>query len=192
MDKRKRRQGLRAAVPWIVPVLVIVFWHISTTTGIVAGNILPPPLEVVRAFIHLLENGELARNVGISTQRAVLGFLIGGSIGFLLGLINGVWFKAEHLLDTTIQMIRNIPHLALIPIVILWFGIGEQTKLLLVSLGVFFPIYLNTFHGIRSLDPKLVEMGIFMSFCLERCRPFWSVSASRLALCGLRLLWRKP
>ncbi|MBY9080529.1 ABC transporter permease subunit [Paenibacillus sp. HN-1] len=159
MSDRQRKSALRSAVPWLLPALIIVFWHISTTTGIVAGNILPQPLQVARTFVDLLKNGELARNVGISAQRAVIGFLIGGFIGFALGLFNGVWARAEMLLDTTIQMVRNIPHLALIPIVILWFGIGEGTKVLLVSLGVFFPIYLNTFHGIRSVDPKLVEMG---------------------------------
>ena len=87
------------------------------------------------------------------------GFLIGGGIGFILGLVNGVSKISESLLDSSIQMIRNIPHLALIPIVILWFGIGEEAKLFLVALGTFFPIYLNTFHGIRSVDQTLIEMA---------------------------------
>ncbi|WP_019912368.1 ABC transporter permease subunit [Paenibacillus sp. HW567] len=159
MNKLQKGVRWQAGLPWIVPILVLVFWQVSTTTGIVGGNILPEPLQVVRTFVKLLRNGELGNNIGISAKRAFLGFIIGGGLGFLLGLFNGVWSLAERLLDTSIQMIRNIPHLALIPIVILWFGIGEETKLLLVSLGVFFPVYLNTFHGIRSVDPKLIEMG---------------------------------
>ena len=85
--------------------------------------------------------------------------LIGGSVGLALGFLNGLFPVAERLLDTTVQMLRNIPHLALIPLAILWFGIGEEVKLFLVALGVFFPIYLNTFHGIRSVDPGLIEMA---------------------------------
>jgi sulfonate transport system permease protein len=97
--------------------------------------------------------------VGFSTLRAFSGFALGGGLGLLLGLLTGSVRSAETLLDTTLQMIRNIPPLALIPLVILWFGIDESAKLFLVSLGVFFPIYINTFHGIRSVDRGLIEMG---------------------------------
>ena len=85
--------------------------------------------------------------------------MIGGSIGFVLGLITGLFRTTEMLFDTSIQMLRNIPHLALIPLVILWFGIGEEAKIFLVSLGVLFPVYINTFHGIKSVDQGLIEMG---------------------------------
>ena len=91
--------------------------------------------------------------------RAAIGFSIGGSIGLVLGLVSGLSRWGERLLDTSIQMLRNVPHLALIPLVILWFGIDETAKLFLVSLGVFFPVYLNTFHGIRSVDKGLIEMA---------------------------------
>ena len=87
------------------------------------------------------------------------GLLLGGGLGLALGLLNGASRRAETLLDTTLQMIRNIPVLALIPLFILWFGIEETAKLALLSVGVFFPVYLNTFHGIRSVDPALIEMG---------------------------------
>ena len=79
--------------------------------------------------------------------------------GFVLGLANGTSQTASRLLDSTVQMIRNVPHLALIPLVILWFGIGEEAKLFLVALGVFFPIYVNTYHGVRTVDAGLIEMG---------------------------------
>ena len=95
----------------------------------------------------------------VSAQRALSGLLVGGSIGFLLGLANGVSKLSHALTDTTLQMIRTIPNLALIPLVILWFGIGEEAKLFLTALGVFFPIYLNTLHGVRNVDPQLIEMG---------------------------------
>src|SRR6201999_310773 len=95
----------------------------------------------------------------VSFWRAGIGFFIGGSVGFAFGLTNGLSQLSNRLTDTTLQMVRNVPHLALIPLVILWFGIDEAAKLFLVALGVFFPIYLNTLHGIKTVDPQLIEMG---------------------------------
>lgn len=91
--------------------------------------------------------------------RALIGFSIGGSLGLILGLISGLSRWGERLLDTSIQMLRNVPHLALIPLVILWFGIDESAKIFLVALGTLFPIYINTWHGIRNIDRGLVEMA---------------------------------
>ncbi|MGM3307123.1 aliphatic sulfonate ABC transporter permease SsuC [Anabaena sp. WFMT] len=146
-------------VPWIVPMLIIVLWQILSTTGVIPTRILPAPLAVVNAGIQLTRTGELFINIGISATRAISGFVIGGGIGFSLGLLNGISPISEKLLDTSLQMLRNIPNLALIPLVILWFGIGDEARLFLVALGVMFPIYLNTFHGIRSVDHGLIEMG---------------------------------
>ena len=95
----------------------------------------------------------------VSTWRALFGFAIGGGVGLALGLATGLSKAAEVALDSTIQMIRNIPALAMIPLVILWFGIDEKAKLFLVALGVFFPVYINTYHGIRSVDANLIEMA---------------------------------
>ncbi len=89
----------------------------------------------------------------------MIGFSIGGSLGLILGLISGLSRWGERLLDTSIQMLRNVPHLALIPLVILWFGIDESAKIFLVALGTLFPIYINTWHGIRNIDRGLVEMA---------------------------------
>ena len=100
-----------------------------------------------------------SQHVWVSPGARCIGLAIGGGIGFALGLLNGLSRLAEKLLDTTLQMLRNIPHLALIPLVILWFGIDEEAKLFLVAVGVFFPIYLNTFHGIRTVDRGLIEMA---------------------------------
>jgi sulfonate transport system permease protein len=116
-------------------------------------------MGVVRAAIRLTASGELARHVGVSTRRAALGFVLGGGIGLSLGLLNGLSETAERLFDSTLQMIRAVPHLAIIPLVILWLGIGETAKIALVALGVVFPLYLNTLHGLRSLDPRLIELG---------------------------------
>lgn len=117
------------------------------------------PEGVVTAFWTLSASGELWQHLAISSWRALIGFSIGGSLGLILGLISGLSRWGERLLDTSIQMLRNVPHLALIPLVILWFGIDESAKIFLVALGTLFPIYINTWHGIRNIDRGLVEMA---------------------------------
>jgi sulfonate transport system permease protein len=151
-----RADGL---IPWIVPLAIVLVWQAACVGGLVPGRVLPAPTEVALAGWKLLLSGELARNIWVSFWRASVGFAIGGGIGFAFGLANGLSQLSNKLIDTTLQMVRNIPHLALIPLVILWFGIDESAKLFLVALGVFFPIYLNTLHGIRTVDPQLIEMG---------------------------------
>jgi sulfonate transport system permease protein len=146
-------------VPWIVPTLALILWEAAARAGWLSARILPEPWAVARAGWVLLQNGELWTDVKISAARALSGFAIGGGIGFLLAIATGCSRSLEALLDTTVQMVRNIPVLAMIPLVILWFGIEEQAKLFLVALGVFFPVYVNTFHGIRSVDAGLVEMA---------------------------------
>jgi sulfonate transport system permease protein len=153
------RPGLRRMTPWIIPGLLILVWEISAQQGWLSSWILPEPLAVIKAFWALLISGELITDTRVSLWRAVSGFVLGGGLGLLLGLLSGSYKTAESLLDSTLQMVRNIPALALIPLVILWFGIDESAKLFLISIGVFFPVYLNTFHGIRSVDPALIEMA---------------------------------
>lgn len=146
-------------IPWLVPLLLLAVWQLSAQSGWLSMRVLPAPLDVLKATSRLALSGELLTHVKISAGRALAGFAIGGGTGLVLGLLTGSVRWAETLLDTTLQMIRNIPPLALIPLVILWFGIDEAAKLFLVSIGVFFPIYINTFHGIRSVDKGLIEMG---------------------------------
>ncbi len=156
---RAARRLVGGGIGWLLPLLLLAGWELASRAGLIAGNVLPAPSAVAAAFWRLLVSGELPVNIGVSTARALAGFIIGGSIGFALGLANGLSALSRGITDTTLQMIRNIPHLALIPLVILWFGIDEEAKLFLVALGVFFPIYVNTLLGIQSVDPQLVEMG---------------------------------
>ncbi|WP_049818229.1 aliphatic sulfonate ABC transporter permease SsuC [Xanthomonas arboricola] len=158
MSRRSQRLG-NVLVPWLVPLALLVAWQIAASGGWLPQRILPAPDAVLRAAVTLVQTGELWQHLAISSWRAAVGLAIGGSIGFALGLLTGVSRVAERLLDSALQMLRNVPHLALIPLVILWFGIDEGAKLFLVALGTFFPIYLNTYHGIRSVDPALIEMA---------------------------------
>ncbi len=120
---------------------------------------MPSPNAVAAAAWRLTLSGELPQNLGVSALRALAGLVVGGGIGLALGLLNGLSRFSFSVTDTSVQMIRNVPHLALIPLVIVWFGIDEGAKLFIVALGVFFPIYLNTLHGVRSVDPQLIEMA---------------------------------
>ena len=149
----------RKLLPWLLPAAALVAWELASVQGWLSTRVLPEPWAVVQAFNKLLLSGELAQHVAVSTGRALAGLAVGGGLGLLLGLLTGSLRIAETLLDTSLQMLRNIPALALIPLVILWFGIDESAKLFLVAVGVFFPIYLNTFHGIRSVDAGLIEMA---------------------------------
>ena len=146
-------------VPWLLPVGLIAFWQIASSLGWLSTRVLPAPVDVAIAFWTLAVSGELWVHVKISAGRALAGLAIGGGLGLALGLLTGSARWAEALFDSSVQMVRNIPALALIPLVILWFGIDESAKLFLIAVSVFFPIYLNTFHGIRNVDPGLIEMG---------------------------------
>ena len=184
-------QGL---LPWLLPIALIVSWQIASSQGWLARNVLPAPVDVLKALGALTMSGELFLHVRISAWRALFGLAVGGSLGLVLGLLTGSVRFFETLLDSSVQMVRNIPALALIPLVILWFGIDETAKLFLIAVSVFFPIYLNTFHGIRSVDPGLIEMG--RSYGLSRWQLYRQVilpGALSSILVGLRfalgLMW---
>ncbi len=149
----------RRLLPWLLPVLLIAVWQLASSLGWLSSQVLPAPAGVVTTFRDLALSGELWEHVKVSAGRALLGLAIGGGLGLALGLLTGSVRVFETLLDSSIQMVRNIPSLALIPLVILWFGIDEAAKLFLIAVSVFFPIYLNTFHGIRNVDAGLIEMG---------------------------------
>lgn len=146
-------------IPWMIPMMILGLWQILSMNGMIPATILPSPIAVIQSGAELTASGELINHISISLGRALTGFLIGGLLGFLFGLVNGLFKPLDLLLDTSIQMLRNIPHLALLPLVILWFGIDEVSKVFLVALGVLFPIYINTYHGIKSVDKGLIEMG---------------------------------
>jgi len=151
--------GARGILPWLLPLAILLAWELASRLNWLSTRVLPEPVAVLTAFWKLALSGELWAHVLVSAWRAGVGLAIGGGLGLAFGLLTGSFRSAETVFDSTFQMVRNIPALALIPLVILWFGIDESAKLFLVAVGVFFPIYLNTFHGIRSVDPGLIEMA---------------------------------
>ena len=153
------KKVLHKLEPWVIPVMILIVWEIIARIELVNPSLFPAPLTVLISGWELLVSGELITHIVASLGRAIVGMIIGGLIGFALGIFNGLSDRSYRLTDTSIQMIRNIPHLALLPLVIVWLGIDEGAKIFLVVLGVLFPVYVNTFHGIRNVDPGLVEMG---------------------------------
>jgi sulfonate transport system permease protein len=147
-----------------LPVLILAVWEIAGTAGQISPTILPTPHVIAVEFYNLARSGELLLHLRISLWRAAVGFVLGGSAGLALGLWSGFSRLAEKRLDPSIQMLRTVPHLAITPLFILWFGFGELSKILLIALGAFFSVYVNTFLGIRSVDAKLFEVARVLEF----------------------------
>lgn len=152
------RRGL-LLLSWLAPLVVVAVWEACADAGLIAPQILPAPSRVVHTAIRLAVSGSLLGDLGVSLLRAVAGLTVGGSIGFALGVAVGFSRLAEAVIDRSVQMIRAIPFLAVLPLVIVWLGVGEAQKIFLVALGVAFPIYINTTLGIRQVDPRLIELG---------------------------------
>lgn len=146
-------------LPFLIPIILVLVWQLASSVGWLSSSVLPSPLAVLQDGLELTASGELPKNLSISLYRATIGLLIGGGVGFILGFVNGMSKTFSLLFDSSIQMFRNIPHLALIPLIILWLGINESAKISLVAIGTMFPVYINTYSGIRSVDKDLIEMG---------------------------------
>jgi sulfonate transport system permease protein len=141
------------------PLALLALWQLASTTGVLPERLLAAPDKIAAAGLDLLRDGTLTSAIGVSLQRAVTGFVIGAVIGVGLALVAGLSPVGESAVDPPMQMLRALPLFGLIPLFILWFGIGESPKIALVAFGVAFPLYLNTFSGIRSVDGKLAEVG---------------------------------
>jgi len=162
---RRRQRGWHGGgregrvLPWLVPLALIGLWQGLSATGLLPTDTLSSPTDVLRAAWELALTGELGHDVLVSVRRVAIGFALGATTGIVLGFLAGLSSLARGLFDRSLQMARTVPHLALVPLMILWFGIGEQPRLMLVALGSLFPVYLNAMSGVRNVDPKLVELG---------------------------------
>jgi sulfonate transport system permease protein len=142
---------------WISPIAIVLLWQLASNAGWLDPRTLAPPSEVISAGRELLATGELQHHLWVSLGRVVKGLTLGVAAGTGLALLAGLSRLGEDLIDPPVQMIRTVPVLALTPLFILWFGIGESTKVLMIALGTTFPIYLNTFAGIRGIDARLID-----------------------------------
>ncbi|GAB2658416.1 ABC transporter permease [Prescottella soli] len=141
----------------ISPLVLLVLWQVVSSAGLVSDKTLASPAQVISAAAELWSDGSLQDALAVSVQRVLLGVVLGVAVAVLLGVLAGFSRIVELAIDPPIQMLRTVPFLGLIPLFIIWFGIGEEPKVFLVALGVMFPLYLNLFAGIRSIDGKLIE-----------------------------------
>ncbi|HDR3884232.1 TPA: ABC transporter permease [Bacillus cereus] len=163
--KKVRKLNVKVLVRAItIPVIILITWQLAGVFGLVSKTVLPTPLDIFLAFQELIKTGELFGHLSISVFRAAAGFFIGGGLGIILGTIVGFSTRSEQYLDPSVQMLRTVPHLAVAPLFVLWFGFGETSKVLLIADGAFFPLYVNAFLGIRGVDSKLFDVARVLEF----------------------------
>jgi sulfonate transport system permease protein len=156
---RPSLNGLGLLRALLLPILILVLWQWLVNNEIYSASQLSAPLDVIAAGRELQDIGLLAPNVMASVQRVALGWTVGSLVAIAIGLAVGFSRPVEGFLGPTLQAFRAVPSLAWVPLFILWFGIGEAPKLILIGLGAFFPVYTNLVAGIRQIDRKLVEVG---------------------------------
>jgi sulfonate transport system permease protein len=162
--RRRHRPSRRAWYRLVSPLAVLVIWQLVSSSGLVSEQKLPSPSTVLHTAITLITTnsaayGTLQGAMTVSLERVAIGFVLGGSAGLVLAVIAGLSRLGENAVDPLLQMLRTLPLFGLIPVFIVWFGIGELPKVLLIALGSAIPLYLNTFAGIRNVDAKLAEAG---------------------------------
>ncbi|MER7911863.1 ABC transporter permease [Streptomyces sp. NPDC096068] len=141
------------------PLLLLLGWQLSSSAGVLPADVLASPGTIARAAGELIGDGTLPHAMGVSLRRVAVGLLLGGAVGIALALVSGLSRLGEDLVDAPVQMLRTVPWVGLIPLFIIWLGIGEAPKVALIALGVAFHLYLNVYAGIRGVDAQLVEAG---------------------------------
>jgi sulfonate transport system permease protein len=186
--RARRRRRLPSVRRWISPVVLILLWQGASSIGWLPPSKLSAPLTILGTARSLIADGELGDAFVVSLRRVAIGFAIGLLIGVVLGGIAGLSKWGDALVDPPVQMLRTLPFLGLIPLFILWFGIGETPKIALVALGVAFPLYVNVHAGIRDTDPGLLDATRVLGFSRwQRLRHVVLPSAASHTLVGLRL-----
>lgn len=156
---RGRAHRLSGLIGFGLPIALLALWQLASSSGWVKPYLLPPPITVVTTIWEMALDGSLFKNLRASALRWLVGFLLGGGLGLGLGSWVGLSRGAERIFDTSVQMLRTVPFLALTPLLVIWLGLDEAPKITLVGLASFFPLYINTFAGIRNVDRKLIEVG---------------------------------
>ncbi|MDV6271435.1 ABC transporter permease [Rhodococcus globerulus] len=176
------------ALRLFLPLAALLMWYLLSTTGAIKELYFPSPTTVLEALAELVSTGELQEALPASLGRAATGLTVGLVIGLVFGIANGLFSLFEKLFDSSFQIVRQVPFIAMIPLFIIWFGIGEQFKVIVISLACVFPIYINTYHGVRHVDSRLVEAA--QVFGLSRLATIVTVilpAALPQILVGLRM-----
>ena len=184
-----RRRGVRVGWlrRWVSPAVILVVWQLLSSVGAIPEQKMTSPLQILATARDLVADGTLGAATLVSVQRVGLGFAVGAAIGVTLAVVAGLSRIGEDAVDPPMQMLRTLPHFGLIPLFIVWMGLGETPKIALVAMGVVFPLYLNTFAGIRSIDRKFLEAATTLHLTRwQRIRHVVVPGAVPQALVGLR------
>lgn len=152
-------RAARWIIPWVGVILLFVVWQLVAMSGVLSASIFPGPIDVANAAVYRVPLDELARHVGASLTRVALGFLLGAVLGVFIGVAIGWYRWLGKIMWSPIELLRPIPPLAWIPLALIWFGLGESSKVFIIFLGAFFPILINTYKGMTTLDPMLLRVG---------------------------------
>jgi sulfonate transport system permease protein len=161
---RERYQQMGRIKPYLLIILIMIFWTGGSLSGLFNVYLIPPPWKVAQTAWKLILNGVLFRHIATSFSRVIIGFTVTICLAFPMGLLVGLHKSSRAIWEPPLNFIRHIPPLATIPILILWFGIGESAKLTIIVLSAFFPVFLNTASGVANCDPKLVEVGKVLGY----------------------------
>lgn len=173
---------------WISPVAIILLWQLLSHLGVLGEDQIASPVQIARTAASLAAEGTLQEATLVSVQRVATGFVIGAVIGVSLAIVAGLSRIGEDTVDPPMQMLRTLPHFGLIPLFIVWMGIGEMPKIALIAMGVTFPLYVNTFAGIRGVDRKFLDAATSMHLTrAQRLRHVVLPGALPQTLVGLRL-----
>lgn len=188
---RRRRGAVGARLGFlrrsVSPLALLGIWQLLSSTGVLEPTTLASPVQIVTRAVELVQDGTLGVATLVSVQRVGLGFLIGATVGITLAVVAGLSRLGEDAIDPPMQMLRTLPHFGLLPLFIIWMGIGEQPKVALIALGATFPLYLNTFAGIRSIDRRTIEAARAMNLSkAQQIRHVTLPGSLPHALTGLR------
>lgn len=163
MDKKTQKKISEVLISLIIPILLLLLWEIAAKQGMVKESLMPRPSKIGITLWKLIQNGKLIRDIFISLRRVILGYLLGAFLGIVLGILLGLFPKINRLLNFMLEILRPIPIIAWVPVLILWIGIDEKSKVVVIAIGTFWPVLLNVISGIRNVDKKYLEVArIFM------------------------------
>jgi ABC-type nitrate/sulfonate/bicarbonate transport system permease component len=188
--KNNRNFELGIIASWAGFIFIIILWFLITKFELIQSEIFPGPIAVAKSTVENLTIGRIGEHVGMSLMRVFIGFIIGGFAGVALGVICGWYVKLGSILRTPIELLRPIPPLAWIPLAIIWLGLGESSKIFIISLGAFFPLFTNTYKGMISIEPNIIRAGQMLGLKNEKllARVVMPATLPDIAT-GMRLGW---
>lgn len=188
MSNKIRRKTLAVLKALVVPVVLIIIWQIGGSQGWIKTTAISTPAKIFAKMVEMIQKGSLQKNILISLKRVIIGFVIGAGLGILLGTVLGVFKSINSYLRLIMDLLRPVPVIVWVPVLILWIGIGEGTKVIVIAIGTFWPVFLNVMDGVMNVNQKYLEVATI--FCKDRRNTIFKVilpAAVPYLLSGIRI-----